>query len=109
MTVAQQTLQVQEWRGEFGRQYTRRNSLTPEEVDALWQKNYGITRRKLNRRFLAGIPRGSRILEVGCNIGNHPWPLISLCRGQLSGRQLRTGLSNRVAGAGITFLLRRTR
>ena len=70
MTLAQQTPQLEKWRGEFGREYTRRNSFTPEEVDNLWQRNYGITRRKLNRRFLAGIPRGSRILEVGCNIGN---------------------------------------
>jgi pseudaminic acid biosynthesis-associated methylase len=70
MSTAQETPQLGEWRGEFGREYTTRNCLTPEQVDALWLKNYGITRTMLNRRFLAGIPANARILEIGCNMGN---------------------------------------
>ncbi len=64
------TAQLEHWRSDFGRAYTDRNSLTPDALDALYLKNYGIGRRELNRRFLAGIPRDARILEVGCNEGN---------------------------------------
>jgi|SRR5579863_1984390 len=70
MLTAQTTPQLGEWSGEFGREYTLRNWLSADQVDALWQKNYGITRSKLSRRFLAGIPLDARILEVGCNMGN---------------------------------------
>ena len=64
------TGQLQHWRGEFGRAYTDRNSLSPIGLDALYRKNFGVARSELNRRFLADIPRDSRILEVGCNEGN---------------------------------------
>lgn len=64
------TAQLVEWRGDFGKSYTDRNSLTPEQVDALWVKNYGISRTELNRKFLRDVPADSRILEVGCNIAN---------------------------------------
>jgi len=63
------TAQISHWRGQFGREYTERNSLTLEQLDALYQGNYGLTRQDLNRRFLAQVPRDARILEVGCNIG----------------------------------------
>jgi pseudaminic acid biosynthesis-associated methylase len=56
--------------GDFGRAYTDRNSLTLPQLDALYECNYGVTRRELNQRFLAELPRDTRILEVGCNIGN---------------------------------------
>ena len=64
------TAQIENWESEFGRQYTDRNSLTLEGLDALYRKNYGITRREINERFLADVPRDARILEVGCNEGN---------------------------------------
>lgn len=64
------TVQAEHWRSDFGRAYTDRNSLTPEALDALYRKNYGVTRRELNQRFLADLPRSARILEVGCNEGN---------------------------------------
>jgi pseudaminic acid biosynthesis-associated methylase len=70
MSQALATPQLGAWCGEFGREYTLRSCLTLEQVDALWKKNYGSTRTKLNRRFLANIPADARILEVGCNIGN---------------------------------------
>jgi pseudaminic acid biosynthesis-associated methylase len=70
MSKAQATPQLGAWCGEFGHEYTVRSCLTPEQVDALWQRNYGITRTELNRRFLDSIPADARILEVGCNIGN---------------------------------------
>lgn len=64
------TSQLQHWRSDFGREYTDRNSLTVEALDALYRKNYGVARTELNQRFLADLPRSARILEVGCNEGN---------------------------------------
>jgi pseudaminic acid biosynthesis-associated methylase len=64
------TPQIAEWVNRFGREYTDRNVLSTSELDALYEKNYGITRRKLNQPFLAGVPEDARILEVGCNVGN---------------------------------------
>ena len=64
------TAQAEQWRGDFGRAYTDRNSLTPQDLDALYRKNYGTGRTELNQRFLADVPRNARILEVGCNEGN---------------------------------------
>jgi pseudaminic acid biosynthesis-associated methylase len=70
MSKAQATAQLEAWCSEFGREYTMRSCLTPEQVDTLWRKNYGITRTELNARFLASFPADARILEVGCNTGN---------------------------------------
>lgn len=64
------TAQLETWRGDFGRAYTDRNSLTPEALDVSYRKKFGLTRSGLNQRFLADIPRTARILEVGCNEGN---------------------------------------
>jgi pseudaminic acid biosynthesis-associated methylase len=69
-TAAQETDQTREWTGSFGKEYTERNTFTPAELDALYDRNYGITRRALNLRFLGGISKCARILEVGCNVGN---------------------------------------
>jgi pseudaminic acid biosynthesis-associated methylase len=65
-----ETPQKQRWAGDFGREYTDRNTLNPAQLDALYQTNYGIPRRELNERFLKDIPRDARVLEVGCNSGN---------------------------------------
>jgi pseudaminic acid biosynthesis-associated methylase len=64
------TPQIAEWVNRFGREYTDRNVRTGSELDALYEKNYGVTRTELNHPFLAGIPADARILEVGCNVGN---------------------------------------
>jgi len=64
------TEQIRTWNGDFGREYTDRNTFTPAQLDELYQRNYGITRSAINRRFLESIPRDARILEVGCNVGN---------------------------------------
>jgi pseudaminic acid biosynthesis-associated methylase len=64
------TEQIRTWSGDFGREYTDRNTFTPAQVDDLYQRNYGVTRSEINRRFLETIPRDARILEVGCNVGN---------------------------------------
>jgi pseudaminic acid biosynthesis-associated methylase len=64
------TPQIAQWVNDFGREYTDRNSFTLNELDTLYQSNYGVTRTSLNEHFLAGIPADARILEVGCNVGN---------------------------------------
>ena len=60
----------QEWKNEFGNSYLKRNSFTLKELDELYLHNYGISRSKLNSEFLGPLDRSSRILEIGCNIGN---------------------------------------
>ena len=64
------TEQMEKWAGEFGKEYTDRNALSLEEMEALYKRNYGVTRAELNERFLKGIDRSIRILEVGSNVGN---------------------------------------
>ena len=64
------TEQMEKWAGEFGKDYTDRNALSLEEMDALYERNYGQTRTELNERFLEGVDRSIRILEVGSNVGN---------------------------------------
>lgn len=61
--------QTRTWTGDFGREYTDRNTYSPAELDEFYRQNYGITRRELNERFLKDVPRNARILEVGCNTG----------------------------------------
>ena len=65
-----ETDQAQVWQGEFGRQYTDRNTFDLEEMNRLWSANYGVSRRDINRVFLKDIPKGASFLEVGCNVGN---------------------------------------
>lgn len=64
------TEQIRVWTGEFGRQYTDRNTYTLAELDELYRSNYGVTRTEINHRFLEVVPRDALILEVGCNVGN---------------------------------------
>jgi pseudaminic acid biosynthesis-associated methylase len=58
------------WKGDFGKEYTDRNALSFAGMEKLYKDNYGITRTTLNKRFLNGIDRKIKILEVGSNIGN---------------------------------------
>lgn len=90
MSKAQRTPQLDAWSGEFGREYTLRNCSTPEQVDALWQTNYGITRTELNRRFLNDVAADARILEVGCNIGNQLLLLQGLGYSNLHGVEVQS-------------------
>jgi pseudaminic acid biosynthesis-associated methylase len=68
--IREETAQAAAWKGRFGQEYTDRNAVHLEEMDALYQKKYGVTKTELNRRFLGDAPRDARILEVGCNVGN---------------------------------------
>jgi pseudaminic acid biosynthesis-associated methylase len=61
---------MKKWMGDFGKDYTDRNTLSINGIEKLYKKNYGTTRTKLNEMFLRKISRSARILEVGVNVGN---------------------------------------
>lgn len=63
------TKQDRAWAGDFGRAYTDRNPRTPEDLDALSVRNFGVSRTALNREFLGELDRDIPILEVGANVG----------------------------------------
>jgi pseudaminic acid biosynthesis-associated methylase len=65
------TEQIRMWTGTFGKEYTDRNTLTLEQVDELYKKNYGITETELCEEFIGDLKRSITILEVGSNIGNN--------------------------------------
>ncbi|MGA1980103.1 MAG: pseudaminic acid biosynthesis-associated methylase [Sedimentisphaerales bacterium] len=64
------TEQIRTWRGTFGKEYTDRNTLTLEQMDELYKRNYGVSRTELNKAFLGDLDRSIKILEVGSNLGN---------------------------------------
>lgn len=68
MTTAK-TKQEEVWSGQFGAEYTDRNTYSFEEVEQFYRGLYGVTRTEMNGRFLDGL-KPERILEVGCNTGN---------------------------------------
>ena len=61
---------MEEWGGQFGREYTDRNALSLQKMDSLSKERYGFTRTEMNSKFLADFDRNMKILEVGSNIGN---------------------------------------
>lgn len=63
------TKQIEFWRGEFGKEYTDRNSYDPTSWDKFYMDNWGVTKLQMNEECLAGLPKDIKILEVGCNIG----------------------------------------
>ncbi len=63
------TEQEKFWTNSFGKEYTQRNLRNIPEENEFYKKTYGITREEMDRFFLGDIPRTSKILEVGCNIG----------------------------------------
>ncbi len=64
-----ETIQTETWGGDFGDSYTSQNPHTAAQMDALYRKNFGLTRSDLNREFMNGIDCASRVLEVGTNTG----------------------------------------
>jgi pseudaminic acid biosynthesis-associated methylase len=84
-----ETPQARIWQGEFGRDYTDRNTFDREQLDRLWSENYGISRSSINREFLELIPKDSSFLEVGCNVGNQLVLLRHLGYSNLSGLEIQ--------------------
>lgn len=62
--------QKEVWQSNFGEEYTERNIFSPEDLNAFYVREYGISRFDMNTEFLSGLDKDIRILEVGCNVGN---------------------------------------
>jgi pseudaminic acid biosynthesis-associated methylase len=65
-----QTHQMNVWSDRFGREYTNRNIFTVEELNKDYLECFGLSRVEMNTVFLGGLPLSTRILEIGCNVGN---------------------------------------
>lgn len=63
------TEQTDQWGNAFGQEYTKRNPNTPDEMQELYRRRFGVERTAMNEAFLGGLDRAARILEVGCNVG----------------------------------------
>jgi pseudaminic acid biosynthesis-associated methylase len=64
-----QTEQEKFWSGEFGKEYTDRNSRDPQIWDNFYLENWGITKSKINEKLISNLPKDIKILEVGSNTG----------------------------------------
>jgi len=62
--------QITKWKDKFGKEYTNRNTLTLDELERMYENNYGLSRTELNNIFIGKLNRSIKILEVGSNIGN---------------------------------------
>lgn len=64
------TAQLSTWTSRFGKEYTDRNTLSLDEMDAAFAEQFGVSKSSIYRRFVGPdrLP-GGRVLEVGCNIG----------------------------------------
>ena len=63
------TQQEDFWSGSFGREYTDRNLRPLAEWNDFYRTTWGHTKPEMNAAFVGGLPRETRILEVGCNTG----------------------------------------
>ena len=63
------TEQIKFWEGDFGKEYTDRNTFTAEEWNKWYIENYGVSKDELNGKFLGSLDKDIKILEVGCNVG----------------------------------------
>jgi len=62
-------VQIDFWKGDFGKKYTDRCSFSVKEWDRDYKKKYGKTRIEMNRDFVGKFSKDARILEIGCNTG----------------------------------------
>ncbi len=81
--------QTKEWSGDFGKEYTDRNTMSVDELNKTYIKSFGISRTELNKRFLSEIDKSARILEVGSNTGNQLLCLQELGFNNLYGLELQ--------------------
>ena len=63
------TQQTDFWSGDFGRDYTDRNTSDHEAWNKQYFEKYGVSRLNMNDEFLRDLPKNLRVLEVGCNTG----------------------------------------
>jgi len=62
--------QITKWKDKFGKEYTNRNALILDELERMYENNYGLSRTELNNIFIGKFDHSIKILEVGSNIGN---------------------------------------
>lgn len=98
------------WRGDYGTAYALRNPREPERIDDSYLQRFGVTRTRLNERFLRAVPRYARVLEVGCSHGGQLRLLremgfrnvvgVDLCREAMLGSDLPVAVAD---GAVLPF------
>jgi pseudaminic acid biosynthesis-associated methylase len=64
-----ETSQIKFWKGEFGKDYTDRNSYDLQSWDNFYLTNWGLTKLEMNNACMGFLDKTSKILEVGCNVG----------------------------------------
>jgi pseudaminic acid biosynthesis-associated methylase len=64
-----ETSQIKFWSGDFGKEYTDRNSRSQAEWDNFYIENYGTTKINMNEQFIGSLNKSAKILEIGCNTG----------------------------------------
>ena len=82
--------QTTHWTGEFGKQYTDRNAVSPDELDSAYRKRYGLSRTEMNGLVMNELDPSSSILEVGCNVGNQLLLLQKMGFSELLGIELQS-------------------
>lgn len=63
------TEQIDFWAGDFGKNYTDRNTWDFEGWNDFYRVNWGATKAEINQPIVDALPKDAKILEVGCNIG----------------------------------------
>lgn len=81
---------MKDWQGTFGKDYTKRNLQSFQEMEDLHRKYFGMSRTEINLKFLNNLDRSMKILEVGCNIGNQLLCLQRMGFSNLSGIELQS-------------------
>jgi pseudaminic acid biosynthesis-associated methylase len=85
----EETHQRKTWESDFGEDYLQRNLFNPTQLENLYITRYGISKTDLNEVFLKDIPKNTRILEVGTNIGNQLLHLQSMGFSNLYGIEIQ--------------------
>ena len=58
------------WKGEFGKEYTDRNTHSRDQWNKFYLDNWGDTKDEMNKKCFGNVlSPDSKILEVGCNTG----------------------------------------
>jgi pseudaminic acid biosynthesis-associated methylase len=71
--MSELTSQMAKWSGEFGRDYTDRNTLSLAEIEALYVSLYGVNRTSMNARLSAisivpyGFSKSDQMSAINCS------------------------------------------
>lgn len=63
------TTQEKLWQGEFGKEYTDRNTRDIKEWEKFYLDTWGVTKQSINEKLIGHLPKDIKILEVGSNTG----------------------------------------